>query len=75
MSRQRGKSGRRAKIKFWTLDALKSHLEEIEESGFQPRNYGSLLRNGFGLYLLAFKLKELQSVRYKRLTRNVYHHG
>ncbi|KAF8946282.1 hypothetical protein BGZ52_008872, partial [Haplosporangium bisporale] len=74
-SRQRGKSGRRAKIKLWTLDALKSHLEEFEKPGFQPRNYvkngyisrGSLLTDGFGLYLLAFKLKELQSVRYKRL--------
>lgn len=74
-SRQRGKSGHRAKIKLWPLDALKSHLEEIEEPGFQPRNYvkngyisrGSLLTDGFGLYLLAFKLKELQSVRYRRL--------
>ncbi|KAF9367554.1 hypothetical protein CPB97_005585, partial [Podila verticillata] len=73
-SRQRGKSGCRAKIKLWPLDALKSHLEEIEEPGFQPRNYikngyisrGSLLTDGFGLYLLAFKLKELQSVRYRR---------
>ncbi|KAG0008001.1 hypothetical protein BGZ82_004950, partial [Podila clonocystis] len=74
-SRKRAKAGRRAKIKLWTLDALRSHLEEIEEPEFQPRNYvkngyisrGSVLTDGFGLYLPSFKLKELQSVRYKRL--------
>ncbi|KAF9272471.1 hypothetical protein BGZ74_005235, partial [Mortierella antarctica] len=39
MSHQQGKSGHRAKIKLWPLDALRNHLEELKEPGFQPGNY------------------------------------
>ncbi|KAF9346559.1 hypothetical protein BGX26_001918 [Mortierella sp. AD094] len=73
--RQKRKTGRRAKIKLWSLDTLKRHLQKLEEPGFVPGNYaengyisrGMVLTDGFGLYLLAFKLKELQSVRFRRL--------
>ncbi|KAG0182631.1 hypothetical protein DFQ28_001942, partial [Apophysomyces sp. BC1034] len=73
--RQKRKAGRRAKIKVWTLDTLKNHLQKLEEPGFHPGNYtengyisrGTVLTDGFGLYLLAFKLKELQSVWFRRL--------
>ncbi|KAG0163363.1 hypothetical protein DFQ29_003149, partial [Apophysomyces sp. BC1021] len=73
--RQKRKAGRRGKVKLWSLDTLKTHLQKLEEPGFLPRNYtengyisrGTVLTDGFGLYLLAFKLKELQSVRFRRL--------
>jgi len=46
----------------------------LEEPAFRPDLYtergyvsrGSILSDGFGLYLSAFKLRELQSVRYRR---------
>lgn len=74
-SRQRGKAGHRAAIKLWSFHDLRSHLRKLEEPGFQPGEYaekgyisrGSLLTDGFGLYLLGFKLRELQCVRYRRL--------
>ncbi|KAF9992115.1 hypothetical protein BGZ79_003492, partial [Entomortierella chlamydospora] len=73
--RRKRKTGRRGKIKLWSLDTIKTHLLKLEELGFQPKNYtedgyisrGTVLTDGFGLYLLAFKLKELQCVRYRRL--------
>ncbi|KAG0194966.1 hypothetical protein BGX28_002721, partial [Mortierella sp. GBA30] len=73
--RRKRKASRRAKIKLWPLNMLKSHLEKLEEPEFLPIAYaengyisrGTVLTDGFGLYLLVFKLKELQCVRYKRL--------
>ncbi|KAI1285632.1 hypothetical protein EDD11_000737, partial [Mortierella claussenii] len=73
--RKKRKAGRRAKIKIWSLNTLEEHLRGLEGPGFQPGSYitngyisrGSILTDGFGLYLPAFKLKELQSVRFRRL--------
>ncbi|KAG0346950.1 hypothetical protein BGZ54_005064, partial [Gamsiella multidivaricata] len=74
-ARQKRRAGRRAKIKLRSLKKLKKHLQQLEEPGFQTRDYvengyisrGSLMTDGLGLYLSVFKLKELQSVRYRRL--------
>jgi len=74
-SRKKGKAGRRAAIKMWSLEHIRSHIEGLEDPDFHPEEYsekgyisrGSLLTDGFGLYLLGFKLRELQCVRYRRL--------
>ena len=73
--RQKRKAGRRSKIELLSLGDLKRHLESLDKPDFLPSAYskngyisrGSVLTDGFGLYLLAFKLKELQSVRFRRL--------
>ncbi|KAF9342319.1 hypothetical protein BGX26_007803, partial [Mortierella sp. AD094] len=58
-----------------TLDDTRSHLADIRDPAFDPRNYsrkgyvlsGSFRTNGFTLQLSAYKLKELQAVRFRRL--------
>ncbi|KAI1288302.1 hypothetical protein EDD11_010015, partial [Mortierella claussenii] len=77
-SRKRGKAGHRAAIKLESLQTLKSHVLELDAATFDPKNYavkgyvsrGSILTDGFRVYLLAFKLRELQCVRYRRLPSN-----
>ncbi|KAG0037853.1 hypothetical protein BGZ83_003293, partial [Gryganskiella cystojenkinii] len=73
--RAKRRAGRRAKIELMSLDNLKNHQESLDRPDFLPSTYskngyisrGTVLTDGFGLYLLAFKLKELQSVRFRRL--------
>ncbi|KAF9398334.1 hypothetical protein BGX21_007916 [Mortierella sp. AD011] len=72
---QKREAGRRGNIKLWSLDTTMTHLLKLEEPGFLPWNHiedgyvsrGTALTDGFGLYLLAFKLKELQCALYRRL--------
>ncbi|KAF9149346.1 hypothetical protein BGX20_006012, partial [Mortierella sp. AD010] len=62
-----------------SLGNLRKHIESLQPDTFDPTLYkkrgyalrGSIRTDGFRLQLLAFKLKELQSVRYKRLSRDV----
>ena len=62
-----------------TLDEIREHLESIKGKDFDPRTYnkrgycllGSIKTDGFRLQLTAFKLKELLSVRYRRLPAGV----
>ncbi|KAG0294134.1 hypothetical protein BGZ96_001756 [Linnemannia gamsii] len=73
-SRQRGKAGYRAAIKLMTIPEIKDHLSTIRQPDFDPGTYatkgyllrGSIRTNGFSIQLTAFKLKELQAVRYRR---------
>ncbi|KAG0057380.1 hypothetical protein BGZ83_010839 [Gryganskiella cystojenkinii] len=73
--RQRGKAGHRAAIELPTLGELKIHLEALDDKDFQPKNYtrkryfprGTIRTNGFNIQVLCFKLRELLSVKYKRL--------
>ncbi|KAF9360003.1 hypothetical protein BGX26_010840 [Mortierella sp. AD094] len=73
--RQRGKAGYRGAIKLDSIDEIKSHLRPLKEKSFDPYRYnekgyalhGSVRTDGYKLQLLAFKLKELQYVRYRRL--------
>lgn len=73
--RQRGKAGYRGAIKLTLMDEIRTHLRPLKEKTFDPRQYngkgyaihGSVRTDGYCLQLLAFKLKELQSVRYRRL--------
>jgi len=74
-SRQKGKAGHRASLKLMSFEDLQGHLEELEDPGFDPKDYtakgyvsrGTVLTDGHRLYLLGFKLRELQCVRYRRL--------
>jgi len=73
--RQRGKLGFRAAVDNMTMDDVRCHLAVVRDPSFDPRNYsrkgyllsGSICTGGLRLQLSAFKLKELQSVRYRRL--------
>ncbi|KAF9991453.1 hypothetical protein BGZ80_009116, partial [Entomortierella chlamydospora] len=72
--RQQGKAGHRAAIDLLSLQQLHDHVNELRQPSFDPRTYakkgyvlrGSIRTNGNGLQLLAYKLRELQSVRYRR---------
>ncbi|KAF8930628.1 hypothetical protein BGZ58_008120 [Dissophora ornata] len=58
---------------------MRQHLASLRQDNFSLNSYkgrdyvlrGSLRTDGFRLQLLAFEMKELQSVRYKRLPENV----
>ncbi|KAF9972241.1 hypothetical protein BGZ75_001566, partial [Mortierella antarctica] len=73
--RQRGKVGHRAAIELPTLDMLETHLRVLDDKDFQPETYtrkryfpqGSIRTNGFNLQVLCFKVRELLSVKYRRL--------
>ncbi|KAF8924209.1 hypothetical protein BGZ58_002040, partial [Dissophora ornata] len=73
--RQRGKAGYRGAVQLMSMDQIRDHLQHIREPDFEPSTYatkgyllrGSICTDGFELQLSGFKLKELQSVRYKRL--------
>ncbi|KAF9117406.1 hypothetical protein BGX30_005523, partial [Mortierella sp. GBA39] len=77
-SRQRKKAGHRAAVKLLSLDEIHSHLDEVKDKKFDPGEYnergyisrGSIRTDGFRVQLLAFKLRELQDVRYRRLDEN-----
>ncbi|KAG0319327.1 hypothetical protein BGZ99_005147 [Dissophora globulifera] len=73
-SRQKGRAGHVAAIKLLNLDEIKSHVNNLRDSSFQPCLYddkgyilhGSVKTDGFRVQLLAFKIRELQSVRFRR---------
>ncbi|KAG0304491.1 hypothetical protein BGZ98_005452 [Dissophora globulifera] len=73
-SRKRGKAGHGAAIRLLTLQQIEDHVNALRKPSFDPCEYkereyvlrGSIRTDGYRLQLLAFKLKELQSVRYGR---------
>ncbi|KAF8929937.1 hypothetical protein BGZ47_000819 [Haplosporangium gracile] len=74
-SRQRGKVGHRAAVRLLTLPQIRTYLETVKNDWLDPVTYaekgyilrGSIRTDGFRVQLLAFKIRELQSVRYRRL--------
>jgi hypothetical protein len=74
-SRQRRKAGHRRAARLLTLEQIRSHLTAVQDKWVDPINYatkgyilrGSIRADGFRLQLPAYKLRELQSVRYCRL--------
>lgn len=78
-ARQRRKAGYRAAVEELTIEQLRGHLSSIRRSEFDPRTYdrkgyalaGSIRTNGFRIQLAAFKLRELQAVRFRRLPDNL----
>ncbi|KAF9271067.1 hypothetical protein BGZ88_006901, partial [Linnemannia elongata] len=73
-SRQRGKAGYRGAIRLTTMDEIRDHLRPLRQGTVDPREYkskgyvlrGSIRTDGHRLQILGFKLKELQSCRFKR---------
>ncbi|KAF9141933.1 hypothetical protein BGX30_003742 [Mortierella sp. GBA39] len=64
-----------------TKDEMKCHLQNIRADDFEPASYtekgyvlrGSIRTDGFRLQVLAFKLNELHSVKYRRLPAEKLH--
>ncbi|KAF9958693.1 hypothetical protein BGZ70_009115 [Mortierella alpina] len=60
----------------WSFEQVRVHLESLRREGFDATNYsekgyvlrGGISTDGFRLHLLAHKLKELQGVRFRRIT-------
>ncbi|KAG9063257.1 hypothetical protein KI688_004861 [Linnemannia hyalina] len=77
-SRQRKKAGHRAAIRLLPLNEIGAHLDVVKDKHLDPSQYkereyllrGSIRADGFRVQLLAFKLRELQDVRYRRLPEN-----
>lgn len=77
--RQRGKGGHKAAVKLMSLEEIKEHINNLREPNFDLRTYdtkgyilrGSIRTDGHRIHLLAFKLRELQSVRYRRFPVDV----
>ncbi|KAG0222810.1 hypothetical protein BGX31_008846, partial [Mortierella sp. GBA43] len=65
--------------KTLSLTAINDHVTRIQAAGFNPGSYtergyvmtGTIRTDGFRLQVLAWKLKELQAVRYKRLPQEL----
>ncbi|KAF8923319.1 hypothetical protein BGZ58_003088, partial [Dissophora ornata] len=78
-SRKRSKAGIKAAVQLMSLEEIKKHVELLQQTDFNPVTYnkkgyvlrGSIRTDGFRVQLLAFKLRELQSVRYRRLPDSV----
>ncbi|KAG0221137.1 hypothetical protein BGW41_007177, partial [Actinomortierella wolfii] len=78
-SRQKGKAGYAAAIKLLSIEQIHQHINTIRHKDFDPRTYcqkgyqllGSFKTDGHRLQLLAYKLKELLSVRYKRYKEDI----
>ncbi|KAF9343289.1 hypothetical protein BGX34_006961, partial [Mortierella sp. NVP85] len=76
--RQRGKIGYRGQVKLLSLEDIREHLQALSRPDFDPSNYhrkgyllrGSISTDGYRIQLTAFKLRELQMVRYRRLPAN-----
>ncbi|KAK5828979.1 hypothetical protein F5H01DRAFT_12584 [Linnemannia elongata] len=72
-NRQRRKTGHRAAINLRSLSEIQDHLQFVERT--KPKDYhqkgyiphGSLRTDGFRLQLTAFKLRERQDARFRRL--------
>ncbi|KAF8923926.1 hypothetical protein BGZ47_004370, partial [Haplosporangium gracile] len=79
-SRQRKQAGHRSAVKLWSLDKIRSHLADVQNewldiSTYTEKNKGYILRgslktDGFRIQLLAFKLRELQDVRFRRIAED-----
>ncbi|KAF9158623.1 hypothetical protein BGX20_003309, partial [Mortierella sp. AD010] len=79
ITERHGPRGYKDSTSMMSFEDMKSHLTPIQQDGFDPRSYterGYVLRSaiqtdGFRLHLPVFKLKELNSVRYRRLPPSV----
>ncbi|KAF9397933.1 hypothetical protein BGZ94_006145, partial [Podila epigama] len=77
-SRQKGKAGVAAAIKQFSMEEIHHHINSIRHEDFDPRTYrqkgylllGSFRTDGHRLQLLAYKMKELLSARYKRYDKD-----
>jgi hypothetical protein len=76
---RRGATGYMRQTATMTLDQIREDYATIRAAGFEPSEYsphgyclyGSIRTNGLCLQLLAYKMKELLAVKYKRLPESV----
>ncbi|KAF9944797.1 hypothetical protein BGZ65_011580, partial [Modicella reniformis] len=76
---RKGRGGYKDSTTMMGLNRMRDHLQFIQHPSFDPGSYhktghvhrGSIRTDGFRLQLLVYKLKELQSVRYRRLPAEV----
>ncbi|KAG0244699.1 hypothetical protein BGX31_008706 [Mortierella sp. GBA43] len=76
---QKGRRDMKDSTSVMELDAMRNHLQHPQHPEFDPRTYnergyvhrGSIRTDGFRLQMLMFKLRELQSVRFRRLSPDV----
>ncbi|KAF9947469.1 hypothetical protein BGZ72_010527, partial [Mortierella alpina] len=72
--RQRKDAGVAAAVRVPDPEELCTHINTLRRDGFDPRTYqekgyflsGSIKTDGYNLQVLAFKVRELNSVKYKR---------
>ncbi|KAF9536986.1 hypothetical protein EC957_009128 [Mortierella hygrophila] len=76
--RIRKQAGNRSAVKLWSLDQVRSHLADVQNEWLDPTTYatkgyvlrGFLKNDGFRIQLLAFKLRELQDFRFRRIAED-----
>ncbi|KAG0291453.1 hypothetical protein BGZ96_005178 [Linnemannia gamsii] len=72
--RARKNAGVAAAVKIVEFEELREHVNRLRTNEFDPRGYeekgyflrGSIKTDGYDLQLLAYKLRELNSVKFKR---------
>ncbi|KAG0328550.1 hypothetical protein BG004_002512 [Podila humilis] len=72
--RKRKDAGITAAVRGIDTDEIRTHINTLRADDFDPRSYqeegyfmrGSIKTDGYHLQLLAFKVRELSSVKYKR---------
>jgi len=77
--RQKKEAGVAAAVKVVEPEELRAHLNTLRGDGFDPRTYqekgyflrGSIKTDGYQLQLLAYKVRELSSVKFKRYRDDV----
>ncbi|KAF9342723.1 hypothetical protein BGX26_006978, partial [Mortierella sp. AD094] len=77
--RQKKEAGVAAAVKVVEPEEMRAHINTLRGDGFDPRTYqekgyflrGSIKTDGYTLQLLAFKLRELNSVKFKRYKADV----
>ncbi|KAG0195786.1 hypothetical protein BGX28_000635, partial [Mortierella sp. GBA30] len=78
-SKKNHKGVHTAPVKFLTPGGIRNHINGLRTPDFDPRAYsqkgyllrGSIKTDGHQLQVLAFKLRELSSVRYKRYSSDL----
>ncbi|KAI7830340.1 hypothetical protein BC939DRAFT_305927 [Gamsiella multidivaricata] len=77
--RRKKDAGIAAAIKLVEPEDIRAHINTLRRDGFDPRNYqekgyflrGSIKTDGYSLQLLAYKVRELNSVKFKRYKTDV----
>lgn len=77
--KQRKDAGIAAAVKIDTPGEIRAHINTLRDTEFDPRTYndkgyflrGSIKTDGYNLQLLAYKVRELSSVKFKRYGANI----
>ncbi|KAF9351993.1 hypothetical protein BGX26_010104 [Mortierella sp. AD094] len=77
--RQKKESGIAATIRLVDPEEIRAHVNNLRSVEFDPRTYnekgyflrGSIKTDGYSLQLLAYKVRELNSVKYRRYSADI----